>query len=588
MIRTFSYDVASLRCLPNLRSVSLGQNMNFIPMCGENVICGRSALINSVSHVEFARFSYLRAYQPLAYGMCNNDVDKSMDDYFIDESVVEYRNSSCTLQKSQSIPQPLFKCTRVVEANHVNLNFGFPTAVLLSYDIASEKSDTDNPLEVIDFSQAALGPDGLRFSNFASRGLKKLRLANMSYLNIRYIHNFTFTDTENMEYMDLSGNDLWGDMDAEHLSLMLSTPVLIKNINFSSCSIEELKDNFLWQFPQLNSLDLSNNKLSKINLNLSLSFPKGIRLNLGSNKFISLNDSFTRQLDNNAAVNKSVTININNNPFRCDCDTISFIRWFRSTRVTIENKMSIICSYRGITERYIIDVNYDDLSTVCQQLIYNIKLIACVVVGLILIAIFGGIIAFKYRWHIRWRWYVTKRMLFKKQEVKTDGYGRQKEFVCFISHLGINDKGIIKELVTQIEEMSGETALLYEKNAMPGGTRDGFITEAIMRSRKLIFFIGSNVKTEDVNWFEFTLRMACVDRALKMSDIVILCWNEIPYESFNKSLVKWLFLPESRSGVRLVQHGSNAMVWEELKEALQLNIIESVRPLRNSEEIVIV
>ena len=135
--------------------------------------------------------------------------------------------------------------------------------------------------------------------------------------------------------------------------------------------------------------------------------------------------------------------------------------------------------------------------------------------------------------------------------------------------------------------MSGETAILYEKNAMPSGTRDGFITEALMRSKKLLFVIGSNIKAEDFNWFEFTLRIACVDRALRMSDIILLFWNEIPYESISQSLLKWLCKPGGKSGVRLIQQEGNGMVWKELNEALQLSRAELIGQNSSSGEIVL-
>ena len=322
-------------------------------------------------------------------------------------------------------------------------------------------------------------------------------------------------------------------------------------------------------------------------MNLSLSFPNVSGLNISNNNLIALNDSFTRQLDAVVATNKSVVINMDNNPLRCDCDTVPFVRWFQSIRVTNENKMTLTCSYRGLATKFILYVKDDnhDYDCLFDSFMRLMQITVSVVIVLILSGLLVGMIVFKYCWHIRWRWYVMKQLFTRKQQVNMNGCNEQREFLCLISHVGIKEKSIIKECVTSIEMMSGETALLYEKNAMPGGSRDGFITEAIMRSKKLLFVIGSNMKAEDINWFEFTLRMACVDRALQMSDIVILFWDEIPYESISKSLLKWLCKPGSHSGVRLIQQESNGMVWEEIKEALQLSPIDPIRQTANSEEI---
>ena len=589
MVDKFEYDVTSLLCLPNLRSLSIGHNRYFYPLCG-NTLCDIFAILNRVSYVDFVRLSYLMSYEPIAYGLCYSISDKSMDDYFIDESIVNSpasNGSSLAGDSTIDMERQFLRCTRVIGADHITANVGYIVRTInddLYFD------DTFNRLEMIDFSHGLLAPNGLRYSNGALRGLKKLRRIDLSYLNVIFIHNYTFTDSENIEYFDVSGN-IWGDMDANYLSLMLSKPMFMKIVNFSSCSIVELNEDFLWQFPKLRYLDLSNNKLSEMNLNLSLSFPDVIGLNISKNNLIALKVSFTSQLDNRAAANKSVVINMNDNPFRCNCDSLSFIRWFISTRVTIENKLTISCSYQTAKLRIVDVLKYTDLSNECELLDLSTRLIKITIsvgIGLILIGIICGVILFKYRWHIRWRWYVTKRLLRKNSQVKSDD--QKKEFVCFISYLGINGEGTIREFINQIESMSGKTTLLYEKNAMPGGSRDGFITEAIIRSKKLLFAIGScrPKRTEDIAWFEFTIRMACIDRTLKMSDIIIYFWDKIPYENIDVSLLKWLCKPGSRSGVTLVQQEGNAMVWEELKEALQLSETRPMRQIWNSEEIVVI
>ena len=235
-------------------------------------------------------------------------------------------------------------------------------------------------------------------------------------------------------------------MNADDLSLTFSKPVFTKILNLSSCSITELKENFLWQFPKLRYLDLSNNKLSEINLNLSLSFPDVSGLNISNNNLIALNDSFTTQLDTLIAANKSVSINIDNNPFRCDCDTVPFIRWFQSIRVTIENKMAITCSYRGLATKLILYVSNDELGNDClfDSSTHLVQITVIIVIVLVFVGILVGVIVFKYRWHIRWHWYVTKQLFTMKQQVNMEGYNEQKEFLCLISHIGINEEGIIK------------------------------------------------------------------------------------------------------------------------------------------------
>ena len=254
MVEYFVYDVTSLQCLSNLRSLSISQNKYFLPIWEESLCYDGVAILNSVSHVHFARFSYLMAFEPLTYGLCSSISDKSMDDYFIDESIVDSFASNCSWQIRDNTTniqkEVLIKCTRVIEADHVNINFGL-IASIIDDDIIS---NLDNRIEVIDFSHAVLVPNGLRYSNGALRGLKKLRRANSSYLNIKFIHNYAFTDTENMEHLSLSGNTLGVEMNANNLSMMFNKPVYMKILNLSSCSITELKGISCGNFPTYNIL----------------------------------------------------------------------------------------------------------------------------------------------------------------------------------------------------------------------------------------------------------------------------------------------------------------------------------------------
>ena len=95
MFDEFDYDATSLQCLLNLHSLSVCCNTYFYLRCG-NSLRNIFAILNSVTHVDFARFSYLMSYEPIAYGLCNNIFGISMEDYFIDESIINSPASNCS------------------------------------------------------------------------------------------------------------------------------------------------------------------------------------------------------------------------------------------------------------------------------------------------------------------------------------------------------------------------------------------------------------------------------------------------------------------------------------------------------------
>ena len=140
----------------------------------------------------------------------------------------------------------------------------------------------DNRLEHFDFSHLSFSPRGWSIRNISVVDFNKLKTLKLRRTNISRLFNINLTDVQSLTMVDLSKNPLEFMSDKE-FSSMFSQPISVKNLNFSSCIINQLPTNFLWQFPNVTILDLSNNKLKDINFDLSFNYGGNLTLILSCN-----------------------------------------------------------------------------------------------------------------------------------------------------------------------------------------------------------------------------------------------------------------------------------------------------------------
>ena len=108
---------------------------------------------------------------------------------------------------------------------------------------------------------------------------------------------------------------------------------------------------------------------------------------------------------------RNITLKMNDNQFQCNCDNITFLRWFLNSNINIENKDNIICNYHGLNTVIINSLNVDNLEFQYTQNMRILYMSISIVFGITTVGILSGIMLYKYRWHICWYLYQAKRRI---------------------------------------------------------------------------------------------------------------------------------------------------------------------------------
>ena len=562
------YEAALTRCLQNLRSVSAGHNL-FIDVVeyGRFVEPFMKLIVvaKSLTPLYYVKGSFILTSTATRLAFCFGD-DVTFDDYFIEQNQIDSQTSICEPAKFD-IKRGYVKlpsCLRALQFDHLGQS-SEGNGIVPPFNI---HIFPNNSLELLDLSHSIFSMDGVTVNAFSISGLKKLRILRLRHMYIKRLYMVTLNHVDNLEEIDLSENRL-EQMTAEQLSKMFTKPINVRKLNLSACNIGELHSDFLQQFPNATLLDLSYNKLPHLLLNVSwLSSISHLTINFSFNQISTVNHVFVHTMQQ-VELYRPITLFIDNNQFRCDCDNIAFLKWFQSTNSSVENKETITCNYRGTSTVHIVSVDISDLEFQCTKLTRIIYISISSVLGITTISLIIGVLLFKYRWHLRWQWYHAKWKL--RRLLKKRGYmplEEQLDYVCYLNYFGVTGEWVMSEMVPRIESWNIGKVFVYGRDSVGGEFLGDIIIETIDRSRFLLYIVGNDSEAGEIQSFHTSLQLSSIAR---LNGIIVVYRDLISFESLQQRipLLKSLCRPGRKNPIKIIQFEANGVFcWDELQHCM--------------------
>ena len=404
-----------------------------------------------------------------------------------------------------------------------------------------------------------MGRNGWSFNKMKIRGLNSLRKVILRSSGLRYFQQLDFGNNNQLQYLDLSKNFL-ADLNKTVLEKSFGNifPAL-KLLNFTHCYLEELPSNFLHKISNLSIFDLSSNRLKLFSVNID-HITSNLTINIASNYLKSFSDEYMLSLDKHNR-RFGVTLILHDNDFECTCNTLSFIRWFKTTSVAILHRESITCFPDN---KLVYEVNIKSLQVQCDAFRRNLIISTSVVSSLTVSTLVLIYFAFRYRWHLRWYIFLMKQFSCKKHSSASTGNNRfHFSKLCFLSHLGVKNAWIKDEILKKIENTWTLGKVFFmDRDSEIGVDISEAILDAIQHSSKLVFVVGNELSSKSqVVWFEFALSMS---NAWRRKDIVIILKDSVYYEDMQCKLLRTLCHP----GCPIVklQMPENNKFWDEFKQ----------------------
>ena len=229
------------------------------------------------------------------------------------------------------------------------------------------------------FINSIMGPDHhIRFSNstFTVEMNNSLTEVHMSKCGFNLLDVEVFVKHNNIQYIDLSFNEMeaispkffsnmhqltnvdlsmnkLSEMDQNAFSKLFAKNLLLEEVNLSGNNLNEMPVNMFVHNRAIEYLDLSSNDLQQIIfeikqlLNLSeLIMSKNLITYLNTASRKRLDDLYNLKCKTNCN-HSSFTVDLQENPFSCGCESLEFIEWFISSPMFDESRSMYSCKFDG-------------------------------------------------------------------------------------------------------------------------------------------------------------------------------------------------------------------------------------------------
>ncbi|VDI06244.1 toll-like receptor 13, partial [Mytilus galloprovincialis] len=265
----------------------------------------------------------------------------------------------------------------------------------------------------------------------------------------------------------------------------------VKYINLSKNKIANIPNLLFKEQHNLERLDLSENMIDDINFKIS-HMRKLMFMNVRNNRISTLSQYAMNELDSIAKENNNLTIDLSGNNLVCNCDSLSFVKWIVNTptnfhlleKYECKTSKKSISFFRNPREVY---------ETIQKECMSYEGLIVGVTTGILMfIFILCGGIVYRYRWKLRYLYYMVK-VKWHDPEHKSDNKDeRLYMYDAFVSYANEDDTFVHHKLLNNLEKNGGIQLCLHKRNFLPGNDIATNITSAIHNSRKTIVIMSAN------------------------------------------------------------------------------------------------
>ncbi|XP_052099447.1 toll-like receptor 4 [Mytilus californianus] len=372
----------------------------------------------------------------------------------------------------------------------------------LRYEIPSLRF-SDNTLEYLD------GSSNIFYSwKGPLLNLNHVRFLNLSNNLCSYVSKVFFYSTPNLQIMHVDNNLLGFVLPDDVNGEILQNLHKLEEINLAYNRIPSLPYKFFKSQALLKKISLSGNMLDEISFKISHMIHLR-HLDLSYNRLSSISKDVRDHLDKTVRPNMKLELDLTGNPFKCTCETIGFVKWMFQTAIKLHNQRKYQCKLSNGEKIFIQNPSrlYEKLKKECST--FTSLIIGTTVVMLLLLAIISWAIIYRYRWKLRYMYYMVKNRYHGQQPITSTENERIYTYDAFISYAD-NDRFFVHEkFLNKLEDESGLKLCLHKRDFLPGNDIAANITNAIHESRKVVVIMSQHFLKS--YWCMFEYNMARIE-----------------------------------------------------------------------------
>lgn len=388
--------------------------------------------------------------------------------------------------------------------------------------------------------------------------LQILDLSHSGLTSIKQEVYSTFKTCVNLRHLNISHNHL-GQSDSNFQSTFAGL-VALMSLDLSYNGIKFLHKEAFVHNNKLQELLLEGNYLtSRTTLRLSLNHVLE-HIDLSHNVYSHFADDMIQEL---AASNSHLSVNISGNPLVCDCNAVNFIKWTQQTNVTLSDNNSLRCLHHNQTislyqfpvESLEEECTRPNLELLKRKLATGVSLVIALIIAMISLL-------YHWRWHLRWYYYSLRRAWARKPAPRRDpplnseGKYHYDAYVLYNEETDANF--VFQSLAPALEDApaGGCHLFLNGRDDIPGFAKSENIVDGMEGARKILVVVTSDSNKNEM--VEFAFHMSLIKG---VRHLVILLKGQPDFNTIPNSLrallkpsskIPVLEWPEDQYGQKLV------------------------------------
>ncbi|XP_041867210.1 toll-like receptor 13 [Melanotaenia boesemani] len=329
----------------------------------------------------------------------------------------------------------------------------------------------------------------------------------------------------------------------------------LKSLTFAQTDLSDLGPELFQTIPNLQVLNLTQCKLKSLDFLVQANLTALKYLKLSYNEITIINETAFQFLP-------SLTyLDLNNNPFTCDCSNAGFIQWVKKNSQTyVVNAHQYTCSFPvALQGSMLLDIDVQSCWMV-DSFLYFISS-TCLVVLTLMTSFFYQFL----RWQLVYAFHLLLAFLYDSRKKKKVN---RHQFDAFVSYNIHDEEWVFQEMLPVLEGEQGWRLCLHHRDFQPGKPIIENITDAIYGSRKTICVISRHYLQSE--WCSREIQMASFRLFDEKKDVLILLFLEeipshqlAPHFRMRKLIKKRSYL----SWPQAAQHPG--LFWQNVQRALQ-------------------
>ncbi|XP_013394853.1 toll-like receptor 2 type-2 [Lingula anatina] len=387
-------------------------------------------------------------------------------------------------------------------------------------------------------------------------GLDRLEFLDISHGGWYFVPKTFFNNFISLIYLYLKDNNL-GPLIAKgglHPMQLSHLEILDLSVN----KISTIPKDFFRYLVSLKRLDISDNRISKLSFTMT-NFHSIELIDISTNQLTTLSTSeldFIRKMN---ASSLNVTLNVINNPMDCNvCDGRGFLHWIVSSNMTIIFSNDSTCYVNG--SKTSLESSLRRLERECdsspQTIISSNQWLSLgASIGSISAVACGLIVAYIYRWNIKYRFFLLRRR-FRKRGVITATPGH-----VYASYDDNDYYWVTHVLLRHLEDEDQLDVIIDQRDFIGGASLSEAIVEAVENSRKTVLVLSESYVLNP--WCEFEFQMSL---ARSYQSVIPVMFQPVPFDAMTKSLRKYI---RARGYIKWTDNPEGQrLFWNRLSDAI--------------------